>query len=153
MKYVTRNFISELYLLTNCKLHAKYFCYASIFRLGLSQLRILSVEWQQSEVSHWKSGSAMLRRWFYCWQLRLFARAFTINWMPTGADATCEAIGALSYDCVCDSDDCTVNNPISFCCPSRGKRFYSCIYVVKITFYALLCNLKWFCKIGSGMKL
>lgn len=37
-----------------------------------------------------------------------------------GADATCEAIGALAYDCICDSEDCTVNNPISFCCPSRG---------------------------------
>uniref|UniRef100_A0AC35UA04 Kunitz/Bovine pancreatic trypsin inhibitor domain protein n=1 Tax=Rhabditophanes sp. KR3021 TaxID=114890 RepID=A0AC35UA04_9BILA len=37
-----------------------------------------------------------------------------------GADATCEAIGALAYDCICDSDDCTVNNPISFCCPSRA---------------------------------
>uniref|UniRef100_A0A183BM22 Kunitz/Bovine pancreatic trypsin inhibitor domain protein n=1 Tax=Globodera pallida TaxID=36090 RepID=A0A183BM22_GLOPA len=24
-----------------------------------------------------------------------------------GADATCEAIGALAYDCVCDSEDCT----------------------------------------------
>ncbi|KAK6049953.1 Kunitz/Bovine pancreatic trypsin inhibitor domain protein, partial [Cooperia oncophora] len=41
-----------------------------------------------------------------------------------GADATCEAIGALAYDCVCDSDDCTVNNPISFCCPSRA---FACI--------------------------
>ncbi|KIH55170.1 EB module [Ancylostoma duodenale] len=39
-----------------------------------------------------------------------------------GADATCEAIGALAYDCICDSDDCTVNNPISFCCPSREIR-------------------------------
>ena len=41
-----------------------------------------------------------------------------------GADATCEAIGALAYDCICDSDDCTVNNPISFCCPSRA---FACI--------------------------
>lgn len=50
-----------------------------------------------------------------------------------GADATCEAIGALAYDCICDSDDCTVNNPISFCCPSRGmkKKCIACALKLK----------------------
>ncbi|VDN31568.1 unnamed protein product [Gongylonema pulchrum] len=43
-----------------------------------------------------------------------------------GSDATCEAIGALAYDCICDKEDCTVNNPISFCCPSRGCCLFDC---------------------------